>query len=376
MIFNHCIYGSIDKSVGKLVLTYYNYSLEESIQKEYLLSDFFYQFNLGDHDLKGINSSLKNGDSVIIEYFNESDIKEFSDICILNLDNNIQEFNISIPTTFTVNFDEANFSVSENLVKTSNYKINEFSSYLYNYFKVTDLDLDEVKYEGNSEEWYFVPTESHRYKINQKSINKTKNIISESEYEFNAIISSATITRSNKCKGINDAIKILFLGDGLETANIKVFRDDTIIESGIMGSEVGNLFSYNFTFPSIGFYCFVIEYYDETFLVTFRVEQNNFKVYYSDENHEDGLTINYDMYSLADLNTPLESSTFNSVGSGIYTTAPLMIEYGDYLFKVNGEEFVTSFEECGAICEDNPTGGVTTSNKEEIFWIFPNNISD
>ena len=51
----------------------------KTISKEISLVNFNYQFNLGDFDLKGINSNLTQGDVVNIEYFDENDIKKAVD---------------------------------------------------------------------------------------------------------------------------------------------------------------------------------------------------------------------------------------------------------------------------------------------------------
>ena len=384
MIFNHCIYGNINRAVGKLILHYYNYSLEETISKEIILESGTYQFNLGDRALLDINSVIKDGDIVLLEYFDDTDTKGFSDKCILDLTNNIQEFNINVGTTFSETSEEANFLLSEQLVKTSSYKLSEIQTDLYNYFKVIDIDEVDVdlnpivKYEGNKEEFYFIPTQSHKYKIFEKSINKTSNVITEKEYEFNAIVGSAAITRSNKCKSINDSIKIIFQGfDTSLVPEMKVVRDDTELETGVLRADGNNLYSYNFTFPSTGYFLFAITYGDEVFLVDFRVGQRDFKIYYSDEHHESGLSLGYEYFSISDMSASLGIGVLNDIGDGLYSSDLLGIEYGDYIFRINDDDFITSFEECGATSTDeNNNPGGANSLGEEVYWIFPNNIGD
>jgi len=374
MIFNHCIYGSVSSNGGILKCTYMDRTLETIISKEYEVTEKLYQFNLGDSNIKGINSSITSGDIIILEY-TEDDVKTYSDKCILDLSNNIQEFNIDIDENYIETDDGANFNTTEQVIKTSNYKIEETSTDIYSYYKIEDTDDEITVYDGNSDVFWFVPTLSHKYKISQKSINKTSNILSEKSYEFNAIMAAATITRSNKCKGINDSIKILFMGNDINTPNIQVYKNDEIDETGSMALEGDTLFSYNYVFSSEGHYLFRIDYNGESFITDFRVKTSSYKPYYIDENFFNE-TVSYELYFINDLNTVVDSGNFTHLDNGLYTTNEMNIDYGDYLFKIKGEEFVASFDECAPINTDNGTGITGTSSQEEIYWIFPNNIGD
>jgi hypothetical protein len=362
MIFNHCIYGNINKTVGYLRIKYYSYNLDFTVQKDTFIENGTYQFNLGDSDLLGLNYSLNKGDICIIEYHNTT--KEYSEIIQIN--DYITNHNI-IVSTFSENTDSANFNVSESLVKTTNHKITEVSTNLYNYFEIKDLTLNEIKYSSNSSELYFVPVHSNLYRILQKSINNSTSIISTKEYVFNAIVSGASITRSNKCKSINDSIKLLFMSNDI-APSISIIKDEVIIENSTMTSEGNLLYSYNFVFPSEGHYCFRIDYNDETYLSTFRVLKSTFKVYYIEENYKNE-TLNYNMYFINDTSTILQSGTFNYIDNGLYSSQELNVEYGDYMFEVNDEFFVSSFEECSSSGSNSSINNI----KQEIYWIFPNN---
>jgi hypothetical protein len=377
MVFNYCIYGTIDTFPVDVTCWYYNYSLDGTTSKTISVNTGEYQFNLGDEDFLNLNnkvsSELNRRDTVLIEVHSGTD-KIYSEVIELELGNFIHNHNIiTAPVTETTS--EANFNIAENLVKTTNYAFNEINTDLWNYFRIKNITTDTVINENNTNLLRFTPNESHQYEILQRSLNKTSNIVTEKIYTFNAIVSAATITRSNKCKGINDAIKILFMGNDIaEAIAISIIKDDTVIETGTLASEFGSLYSYNFVFPAAGHYCFVIKYHDEVFLTSFRVLRNNFKVYYSDEHHRTGLNINSDYYSLTDLTVSLGTETFNEVQDGIYCSNELEIEYGDYMFNILGEDFVSGFEECAAMNESSDINSDTLT--EEVYWIFPNNIGD
>ena len=371
MIFNTCIYGSINATEGKLKIHYYNRTLAETISKEHNITDNSYQFNLGDRSLLDINTPLETGDVCLIEYFDVIDNRIFSDIITIDSNIFLYEFNIDITLGISASSELANFNVSENIVKTTNHKITEIQPDLYNYFNVSNITDNKTEYEGNSSEFYFIPSESKQYRIEQRSLNKRTNIITDKNYNFNAIVSSATITRSSKCKEINDSIKILFMSDF--QPNITIIKDDTIFTTGLMSDEGNTLWSWNFVFPSAGHWCFRIDIDDETFLSSFRVNKNNFKVYYIDENYKNE-TRDFKLYYINDTSTVILEDSFNNISDGLYSTNELEYDYGDYMFEVLGEYFVSSFEECSA--STNQSEGISESNKEEIYWIFPNNLSD
>lgn len=370
MIFNTCIYGNINTNVGKLVLHYYDKTLGSTISKELLLESNNYQFNLGDRTLLDINTPSNYGDVCLIEYIDESDNRAFSDVLIIEPNIFVYNYNIDITTGITESVESAGFNISENIVKTTNHKISELQLNLYSYFNVSNITDNKTEYEGNVSEFYFIPSESKQYKIEQRSLNKRTNIITDKSYSFNAIVSSATITRSSKCKEINDSAKILFMSD--EQPNITVIKDDTIFTTGLMADEGNTLWSWNFVFPSAGHYCFRIDVGDESFLASWRVNKNNMKVYYIDENFKND-SLSFDLYYVNDTSTVILSDTLNNIGNGLHSSDELEYDYGDYMFSIKGEYFVTSFEECSGVT--NQSDGLTSSS-EEIYWIFPNNLSD
>lgn len=374
MIFNHTVWGSIANSPtdGYTKLHFYRHNLNEYVSKTYNVTDGTYQFNLGDYDLLDINDKIYSGDVVLIEYYDALDNKLYSGSLILNLDTSIQRFDLDL-NSYIENNDTADFSISEKVIKTTDHSINESSTSLYNYFKIEDLDNGEI-FENNKNEFKFIPRDSNDYLLLQRALNSTNNSITEKSYQFKAIVSSATITRSNKCKGINDSIKILFLGYDTHTPQIEVIQSDSSYESGVMADEGSNLWSYNFVFPAEGHYCFRIDYGSESFITNFRVNKNNFKVYYLDESLQSGLSINPEYFYINDLDTSLGTLSFNDIGNGLYGSTELDVQYGDYLFDFGDEEFISSFEECSSAVESS--GTTKESIEEEVYWIFPNNIGD
>jgi hypothetical protein len=150
---------------------------------------------------------------------------------------------------------------------------------------------------------------------------------------------------------------------------ITVYRDNTFVESSSMQSEGSLLFSYNYLFLTSGYYCFRIDYNDETHLVTFRVLNNKFKVYYIEENYLNE-TLDYDLYFVNDTNTIISTGSLTHIGNGLYSSEELDVDYGDYMFEIKDEFFVTSFEECGA---SDSSSSTLAALKEEIYWVFPNN---
>ena len=373
-MFNHCIYGNINTNIGSITLTYHNNKLTHNVSSIYELDENTYQFNLGDSDILGNEAIISENDICIIEYFNENQLKLFSDIIHINLSNSIQQFDIVINGDFIENNESASLAISENVIKVSNYKISERNQSLYNYFAIVDVNNNTMEYNSNKDMFYFLPTESKRYKITEKSINKTTNIISENEFIFNAVVSDSYISRAVKCKEINESIKILFKGyDSSIHAYITTIKDNAILESSELSNNLG-LYSYNFIFPSNGHYCFIINYGDETFLTNFRVNMNNLRVYYSNENHTSGLTLSYELYNLNDSFTLLNEGLFNNIGNGIYASDIFDIKYGDYKFIIDGDEYIVPFGECHDSILDTTLRN--TQNNEDIYWIFPNNIGD
>lgn len=365
MIFNYTIYGNINRTSGYLTLKYFSYDLDYSVQKDFLIdSSGTYQFNLGDTDLLGLNYNVSKGDVCIIEYYDST--KEFSGLVQIDPLDNITEYNINVSSLIETT-DIASFSISESLVKTTNHKVTQIGS-LYNYFSIKDLTEDKVLSENNSEEFYFVPVQSHLYSVKQKALNYTSSNITEKEYIFNAIVSGASITRSNKCKSINDSIKILFMSNDI-APDISIYKDSTLLESSSMQHEGNLLFSYNFVFPSSGYYCFRIDYNDESHIVTFRVLNNKFKVYYIEENYLNEST-NYNLYFVNDTNTIISTGSLTHIENGLYVSEELDVDYGDYMFEIKDDFFVTSFEECSGSSESSSS---INNIKEEIYWIFPNN---
>jgi len=372
MIFNHTIYGTISGSPtsGYTRLHFYRSSLQETVTKDYLVTDGKYQFNLGDYDLLDINDKIFSGDIILIEYYDINDAKLFSGMLELDLTVSIQEYNLDL-NSYVLNNDVASFAIAEKVIKTTEHSVKEHSEFLYNYFMIEDLNNSKI-IDNNNSEFKFIPKDASDYLLLQRALNKTNNTVTERTYQFRALVSSATITRSNKCKGINDAIKILFMGMDTFTPEIEIIKDETIIESGTMSLEGSNLYSYNYVFGSAGHHCFRINYGSESFITNFRVQKSDFKVYYIDESLLGGLPITAEYFYINDVNNSLGSLTFNDIGTGLYSTEGLNVEYGDYLFRINNEDFVTSFEECSPTSEDSALNGSQTS--QEIYWIFPNNI--
>ena len=378
MIFNLCIYGTINKDEGTMKIHYYNNKLQNYCTKELVLNSSDYQFNLGDSDLKGLNSFTENNDVVIIEYYSTDNKKLFADKVILTKET-CQRFDIDVDSTDDVGdlpeaSDKSDFIISENVIKTTSNKVTENSTSIYSYFEVINEDLDKVVYSTN-ENFSFIPALSNKYKILQRGVNKLSNEISEKEYEFNAIVSAATITRSNKCKGINDSIKVLFMAYEGDTPNISIIKNDDVVETGTMASEGNNLFSYNYIFPSEGYFCFRVDYKDESFLLDFKVLQSDFKIYFIEENFKNNLNIDYNLYYINDLDTVIDTGTLNFIENGLYSSNLLSVDYGDYMFEIQGEYYVSSFEECSSSSSDG-TNIKNSSLEEEIYWIFPNNLGD
>jgi hypothetical protein len=376
MIFNYCLYGTIynesnEINTSELTLkgTYYNNKLDFSVNKSYNVVNN-YQINLGDSSLLGINSRIFQGDIILLEFFDENNIKIYSNIIEIINNNNIQQYDVSLG--FIDNSDVANFNVSENIVKLAIQNVNENSLNLYSFWSVLNVDTGEIMQEKN-ESFSFTPNSSGKYRITQTALN-VNNSLSVKEYEYNAIVSGTSITRSTKCKSINDAIKILIIDETGNSPTIDIFKDNTLLESGTMALEGGNLYSYNYIFPSEGYYLFSVRSDDETFLVDYKVNQNALKFYYSEESLNDNLIINYDYYYINDVNTILDSGTLISIGNGIYSSELLNVKYGDYLIIINGQEYVTSFEEC--IIMDSDISTCNSKSSEEIYWIFPNIIGD
>jgi len=375
LVFNYCLYGNIydgdelNSSEIYLTATFYRKELDYSIYKEYICTDK-YQVNLGDRDLLGINSSLTYGDVITLEFYSDADKtdKIYSNTILLD-NNNLYNYDVSLG--FTDNSDEANLNVTEKLVKVAIQNISESSTNLYNYYRVTNLDDDVIVKESNNS-FEFIPTVSAKFEIFQRALN-VNNSISEKSYEYNAIVSGTSISRSSKCKSINDTIKILILAyDGIEP-EINIFKDDDLEESGTMAYEGQNLYSYNYTFNSDGYYLFQVNSDNESYIIDYRVNQNNLKFYYLEDSLENDKNIEYSVYYINDVNTSIYDGTFTSIGNGIYSSELLSVEYGDYMIVVD-DEYVISFEECIG-CEVSDTNSIY-STSEEIYWIFPDKIGD
>jgi len=384
MVFNYTIYGSITNSDENEITsdiymdsTYYDNTLTSSVTKSYIIiaDDPSYQINLGDRDILGIQGKISDKDLVLIEIYSDKDKtdKIYSDYVILNYSDNI--LNNDIILGYISNSDEANLDVYENIVKVAIQNIEEKSENLYNYFIAKNEDTDEVLKKSN-ESFVFVPTVSGSYAIYQTSLNKNGSLSSKS-YTYNAIVSSTNITRSTKCKSINDAIKILImtpLGSD-EIPDIIVYRDDEEITSGTMANEGKNLYSWNYTFAEDGYYCFRVASDNEVFIIDYKVNQSALKFYFSEESLEGNLGLTFDYYYINDTSTLLGTDSLVSISNGLYGSPLLDVAYGDYLIVINEEEYVVSFEEC-VIMQDEGTGTTASSNVEEIYWIFPDIIGN
>jgi len=383
MIFNYTIYGSItnedDSSLSSDVYldgTYYDNTLSTFVTKSYIVlsTESNYQINLGDRDMLGIQGKITDKDLVLIEIYSDEEKinKIYSDYILLNYADNILENNITLG--YTENNDEANLDVHENLIKVAVQNIEEKSENLFNYYVVKNEDTNEVIRTSN-ESFDFVPTKSGSYGIHQTSLNKN-GTLSTNSYVYNAIVSSTNITRSTKCKSINDTIKIMILGvSDDETPDIIVYRDDEEITSGTMADEGKNLFSWNYTFSEDGYYCFRVSLGSEVFIIDYKVNQSALKFYFSEESLEENLSLSFDYYYINDTGTLLGTHDLVSISKGLYGSPLLDVSYGDYLVVINDEEYVVSFEEC-VIIQDEGTGTAGSSNTEEIYWIFPDMIGN
>ena len=383
MIFNYTIYGSItnedDSSLSSDVYldsTYYDNTLSTFVTKSYIVlsTESNYQINLGDRDMLGIQGKITDKDLVLIEVYGDEEKtnKIYSDYILLNYADNILENNIILG--YTENNDEANLDVHENLIKVAVQNIEEKSENLFNYYEVKNEDTNEVIRTSN-ESFDFVPTKSGSYGIYQTALNKN-GTLSTNSYVYNAIVSSTNITRSTKCKSINDTIKIMILGvSDDETPDIIVYRDDEEITSGTMADEGKNLFSWNYTFSEEGYYCFRVSLGSEVFIIDYKVNQSALKFYFSEESLEENLSLSFDYYYINDTGTLLGTHDLVSISKGLYGSPLLDISYGDYLIIINDEEYVVSFEEC-VIIQDEGTGTAGSSNTEEIYWIFPDMIGN
>jgi len=383
MIFNYTIYGSItnedDSSLSSDVYldgTYYDNTLSTFVTKSYIVlsTESNYQINLGDRDMLGIQGKITDKDLVLIEVYGDEEKtnKIYSDYILLNYADNILENNITLG--YTENNDEANLDVHENLIKVAVQNIEEKSENLFNYYVVKNEDTNEVIRTSN-ESFDFVPTKSGSYGIHQTSLNKN-GTLSTNSYVYNAIVSSTNITRSTKCKSINDTIKIMILGvSDDETPDIIVYRDDEEITSGTMADEGKNLFSWNYTFSEDGYYCFRVSLGSEVFIIDYKVNQSALKFYFSEESLEENLSLSFDYYYINDTGTLLGTHDLVSISKGLYGSPLLDVSYGDYLVVINDEEYVVSFEEC-VIIQDEGTGTAGSSNTEEIYWIFPDMIGN
>ena len=383
MIFNYTIYGSItnedDSSLSSDVYldgTYYDNTLSTFVTKSYIVlsTESNYQINLGDRDMLGIQGKITDKDLVLIEIYSDEEKinKIYSDYILLNYADNILENNVILG--YTENNDEANLDVHENLIKVAVQNIEEKSENLFNYYVVKNEDTNEVIRTSN-ESFDFVPTKSGSYGIHQTSLNKN-GTLSTNSYVYNAIVSSTNITRSTKCKSINDTIKIMILApSGDETPDIIVYRDDEEITSGTMADEGKNLFSWNYTFSEDGYYCFRVSLGSEVFIIDYKVNQSALKFYFSEESLEENLSLSFDYYYINDTGTLLGTHDLVSISKGLYGSPLLDVSYGDYLVVINDEEYVVSFEEC-VIIQDEGTGTAGSSNTEEIYWIFPDMIGN
>ena len=383
MIFNYTIYGSItnedDSSLSSDVYldgTYYDNTLSTFVTKSYIVlsTESNYQINLGDRDMLGIQGKITDKDLVLIEIYSDEEKinKIYSDYILLNYADNILENNVILG--YTENNDEANLDVHENLIKVAVQNIEEKSENLFNYYVVKNEDTNEVIRTSN-ESFDFVPTKSGSYGIHQTSLNKN-GTLSTNSYVYNAIVSSTNITRSTKCKSINDTIKIMILGvSDDETPDIIVYRDDEEITSGTMADEGKNLFSWNYTFSEDGYYCFRVSLGSEVFIIDYKVNQSALKFYFSEESLEENLSLSFDYYYINDTGTLLGTHDLVSISKGLYGSPLLDVSYGDYLVVINDEEYVVSFEEC-VIIQDEGTGTAGSSNTEEIYWIFPDMIGN
>ena len=384
MVFNYTIYGSITNEDGRSIssmvyldATYYNNSLSSYITKSYEISeeDSNYQINLGDRDILGIQGKISDKDLVLIEIYTDEDKmdKIYSDYVVLNYSKNILYNDIVLG--YISNSDEANLDVYENIVKVAIQNIEEKSENLYNYFMAKNEDTDEILKTSN-ESFVFVPTVSGSYGIYQTALNKNGSISTKS-YIYNAIVSSTNITRSTKCKSINDTIKILIMTPlhSDEIPDIIVYRNDEEITSGTMAEEGKNLYSWNYTFTEDGYYCFRVASDNEVFIIDYKVNQNALKFYFSEESLEENLDITFDYYYINDTGTILGTDYLVPISKGLYGSPLLDVAYGDYLVVINEEEYVVSFEEC-IIIQDEGTGTDASSNIEEIYWIFPDIIGN
>ena len=387
MIFNHCIYGNIDKTEGSLTITIYERNNTNPITKTINdLSEGKYQFNLGDFDLLGININERfkdlNNTICIIEYFNQDDDKYFSEGIIINTNSSIQEFNITTSQNIIESIAEPTFSVSENLIKTQSQFIKEPNTDIYSYFETLyDINDDDTFLETilqKNSDFSFSPIKSGKYKILQRGINKLNNIVTEKDYIFNAIVSGTSITRSTKCKSINDSIKILFQGVvPSESPSIRIIIDEDEASNGTMASEGKDIYSYNYTFVSDGYYCFEVSVGDEVFLINYKVNKASLRVYYVPDSKNEGLTLPYNVYFINDVNNSLLNSTLIEISSGLYVSEEINVDYGDYLIEVENnelEEYVIKFEECISI--ENEGTNKSSANEEEIYWVFSSNLGE
>jgi len=374
MVFNYCIYGDIDKDVGTLQCTYIKYDMNEKVSKTIDITENNYQFNLGDDDFLTSDTMIFKNDIIILTYFDENDNKIFSDFVNIDINDNKVEFNIDTSNSFSETSDEANFTLTESIIKTSSNKLVETSESLYNYYKIINSNTNELIVESNLNHIEFSPSISDKFKITQYAVNKTNTDITSKEFEFNAIVSSATITRSSKCKSLNDSIKILFLGYDDNTPTIDIFKENDKIESGDMATSGDNIYSYNFVFDDEGYFLFKVNYNDEVFILSFRVNSSYYKAYHIQETVT-GEELGYKLYKVPNVDDVIEEENLTYLEDGLYTTEHLGLEYGDYLFVIDDDDFVVSFEECANIQVDDNSGYVGNSQQsEEIFWIFPNNV--
>lgn len=178
MINNTCVYGQAPSTHSRVVATYLNYSFEVIKEKEYTCKDGSYQFHLGDTDMLTLAVSATNGDSLVLQSFDENDVLEHSSTYVIENLGCINRYDLDAGVGVDESADEAGMvDTSTNLEAQVLKFIEEDSSVLYSYFKIELEGL--IVSEGNGADIRYVPVLNGEYVVTQKAVNSTTGVITE-----------------------------------------------------------------------------------------------------------------------------------------------------------------------------------------------------